>query len=88
MIGRFQVPSATLVEPPCSRHFVVALAAEVVVGTGLTFVGIGDFAPLLWEQALLLFCYPMLCCLRVNDVLKVGMMKHCVPGGDRGPSGM
>ena len=63
-----------------SKTLVTALAAEVVVGTGLTFVGIGDFAPLPWKQTVALFFYAMLCCLGVNDALKVGMMKHSVSG--------
>jgi plasma-membrane proton-efflux P-type ATPase len=63
-----------------SLTLVAALAVEVLVGTGLSFAGIGDFAPLPWGQVLAIFGYAMLCCLGLNDALKVGMLKRRVAG--------
>ncbi len=62
-----------------SRTLAAALAAEVVVGTVLTLVGLPDFAPLPWPQTLAIFAYAMLSCLVVNDAVKVAMIRRSVP---------
>ena len=62
-----------------SKTLVVALTAEVVVGTVLTLVGLPDFTPLPWWQALTIFGYAMVACLVVNDAVKVVMIKWRVP---------
>jgi len=63
-------PSATLL---------AALAADVVVGTLMPFVGLSDLAPLpAWEVGAV-FGYSLLACLVVNDTLKVVMIRRLVP---------
>jgi H+-transporting ATPase len=62
-----------------SRPLVAALAAEVLVGTILTLVGLPGLAPLPWWQMLAAFAYAMFSCLVVNDTVKVAMIKWRVP---------
>jgi H+-transporting ATPase len=59
---------------------VIALSAEVVVGSFLTLVGLSDFTPLPWWQMLAIFTYAIISCLVVNDALKVAMIKWRIPG--------
>jgi H+-transporting ATPase len=69
-----------------SKTLVAAVIAEVLVGTGLTFVGLPKLQPLPWSQSLEIFAYVSACCLVVNDALKVGMIRWRVDGErDRGP---
>ena len=63
-----------------SKTFISALAADTVIGTVLTFVGLPGLASLLWWQALAIFVYAMVSCLIVNDALKVAMIKWRVLG--------
>ena len=52
-----------------------ALAADAVVGTVLTFVGLQGLRPLPWWQPLGLFGCAMVACLGLNDAVKVAMIK-------------
>ncbi len=62
-----------------SKPLVVALVADAVAGTVLTFVGVPSLMPLPGWQMLAIFAYAMVACLVVNDVLKVAMIKWHVP---------
>ena len=62
-----------------SMALVAALTTDGLVGTILTFVGLPGLVPLPLWQALSLFGYAMVCCLLVNDTLKVAMIKWRIP---------
>jgi len=62
-----------------SKTLVLALTADVVVGTALTLVGLPGLMPLPWGQTLAVFVYAMVACLVVNDAVKVAMIKWWVP---------
>ena len=62
-----------------SRIFMIALAADAIVGTALSLVGIRGLASLPWWQILAIFGYALVSCLLVNDVFKVVMMRWRVP---------
>jgi hypothetical protein len=62
-----------------SKTFLLALAADALTGTVLTFVGLPGLMPLPWWQTLAIFVYGMVVCLGVNDALKVAMIKRLVP---------
>ena len=62
-----------------SKPLVVALVADAVAGTVLTFVGVPSLMPLPGWQMLAIFAYAMVACLIVNDALKVAMIKWHVP---------
>jgi len=62
-----------------SRITLSALAADAIVGTVLTFVGLKGLAPLPWWQTLGILGYALVSCLVVNDALKVAMIKWRVP---------
>ena len=74
--GRFWAtkPSATLVG---------ALAANLVIGTALTRVGLPGLSPLPAAQTLAILGYAMACCLVINDAMKVAMIKRRVPDAAR-----
>ena len=57
------------------KTLVVALAADALIGTALTFVDMPGLMPLPWWQTLAIFAYAMVSCLVVNDALKVAMIK-------------
>lgn len=59
-----------------SKTLVAALVAQVVMGTGLTLVGLLDFTPLPWWQTLMLFAYAMFSCLVVNDAVKIALIRR------------
>lgn len=59
-----------------SRVLIAALMAQVLIGTGLPFLGLRDFAPLPVPQILAVFGYAALCCLLVNDTIKVLMLRR------------
>ncbi|MDD5176349.1 MAG: plasma-membrane proton-efflux P-type ATPase [Sterolibacterium sp.] len=61
-----------------SKAFMAAVAAETLVGTALTFVGLPGLTPLPGWQTLAIFVYAMVSCLAVNDAAKVMMIKQCV----------
>jgi plasma-membrane proton-efflux P-type ATPase len=62
-----------------SKTLMAAILAEVLAGTILTFVKLPGLLPLPWWQTLAIFGYAMVCCLLVNDGLKVMMIKRFVP---------
>jgi plasma-membrane proton-efflux P-type ATPase len=59
-----------------SRAFVAAVVVEPLAGTGLTYLGLPDLAPLPAGQMLALFAYAMVSCLIVNDAVKVAMIRR------------
>ncbi|MYM96418.1 plasma-membrane proton-efflux P-type ATPase [Rugamonas sp. FT81W] len=58
-----------------SKALMLALAADAITGTLLTFVGIKGLTPLPWWATLAVFAYAMVSCLVLNDALKVAMIK-------------
>ena len=63
-----------------SKTFILALAADAIMGTVLTFVGLKGLVPLPLWQTLGIFAYALVSCLVVNDALKVVMIGWRVPG--------
>jgi magnesium-transporting ATPase (P-type) len=63
-----------------STTFVLAVAADALIGTVLTFVGLPGLMPLPWWQTLAVFVSAIVACLGVNDALKVVMIRWRVPG--------
>ncbi len=61
------------------KALIVALAADVLVGTILTRVGIPGLMPLPWSQTLAILAYAAVSCLIVNDAIKVVIIKWRVP---------
>ena len=61
------------------KALIVALAADVLVGTILTRVGIPGLMPLTWSQTLAILAYAAVSCLIVNDAVKVVIIKWRVP---------
>jgi hypothetical protein len=64
-----------------SKTFLSALAADALVGTILTRVGLPALLPLPWTQTFAIFAYAMVSCLIVNDAVKVAMIKWRVKNG-------
>jgi H+-transporting ATPase len=62
-----------------SKTLMAALAADALIGTALTFVGIPGLASLPWWQMLAIFAYAMIACLVVNDALKVMLIRWRIP---------
>jgi len=58
-----------------SKTFLLALAADALTGTVLTFVGLPGLKPLPWWQMLAIFVYAIFSCLVLNDGMKVAMIK-------------
>jgi magnesium-transporting ATPase (P-type) len=58
-----------------SKTFLLALGADALTGTVLTFVGLPGLKPLPWWQTLAVFVCAIVACLGVNDALKVAMIK-------------
>jgi len=61
------------------KALIVALAADVLVGTILTRVGVPGLMPLPWSQTLAILAYAAVSCLIVNDAIKVVIIKWRVP---------
>ena len=59
-----------------SKMLAAAVIAEVVVGSGLTRLGLPGLMPLPWPQTLAIFAYAMFSCLVVNDAIKVAMLRR------------
>jgi Protein of unknown function (DUF2934) len=57
----------------------LALSADAIAGTVLTFVGLPGLKPLPWWQTLAVFVYALVVCLGVNDAVKVAMIKWLIP---------
>lgn len=62
-----------------SKTFLLALVADALTGTVLTFVGLPDLKHLPCLQTLAVFVYAMVACLGLNDAVKVAMIKWRVP---------
>jgi H+-transporting ATPase len=62
-----------------SRTFLLAVAADALLGTVLTYVHLPGLLPLPWWQTLSVFVYAMFACLLVNDVIKVAMIRRRIP---------
>jgi H+-transporting ATPase len=62
-----------------SKTLMAALAADALIGTVLTFVGIPGLVSLPWWQILVIFAYAMVACLVVNDAVKVALIKWRIP---------
>ena len=62
-----------------STTLAAALAANAVVGTGLTLVGIPGLPPLPWGLTLTIFGYALVACLGLNDAVKVMLIRRLVP---------
>ena len=62
-----------------SKTLAAALLADVLIGTGLTYVGLPGLSPLPAWETLAIFIYAMLACLMVNDALKVALIRWQVP---------
>ena len=58
-----------------SKTFLLAITADALAGTILTFIGLPGLKPLPWWQMLAVFVYAMVACLGVNDAIKVAMIK-------------
>lgn len=56
----------------------LALAADAAIGTALTFAGLPGMQSLPWWQIMCIFSYAAFCCLVVNDLLKVMMLRRFV----------
>ena len=62
-----------------SKTLSAALIADVLAGTALTLAGFSGLLPLPWWQTGIIFCYAMISCLVINDVIKVFMIKWLIP---------
>jgi plasma-membrane proton-efflux P-type ATPase len=62
-----------------SKTLIMALAADALVGTALTLVGLPGLTILPWWQTLTILAYAMVSCLLINDTVKVAMIKWRVP---------
>ena len=62
-----------------SKTLITASTAELLVGSGLTLVGIPGLTPLPWWQMFTILSYSIATCLLVNDAVKVAMIKWRVP---------
>ena len=62
-----------------SKLFISAIAADAIMGTVLSYVGLPGLVPLPWWQTLGIFAYALVSCLVVNDAIKVAMIKWRVP---------
>lgn len=60
-----------------SNAVMLALVADVIIGTLLTFVGIKGLVPLPWQEIVAIFAYALVSCLVLNDAVKVLMIKRC-----------
>jgi magnesium-transporting ATPase (P-type) len=62
-----------------SRTLIAAVMGEVLIGTGLTYVELPKLLPLPWSQSLEILAYVCICCLVVNDIVKVVLIRWRVP---------
>ena len=58
-----------------SKTFLSALAADVLIGTVVPYLGLPGLRPLPWWQTLAIFAYAMVACLFLNDAVKVAMIR-------------
>jgi H+-transporting ATPase len=57
----------------------MALAADAIVGLVLASVNLPGLEPLPWQAVVAVFGYAALCCLVVNDTLKIALLARFVP---------
>ena len=69
-----------------SGTLMAALAADVLICTVLTLVGIPNLPPLPGWQTAAIFGYALVACLGVNDALKVAMLKARARGLSGSPA--
>jgi len=62
-----------------SKALAIVLVAETLLGSILTRAGLPGLTSLPWPRMLGIFAYAMLCCLVVNDSLKVLLIKRLAP---------
>ena len=62
-----------------SKTLMMALVADALTGTVLTFVGLPGLTALPWWQTLMIFAYAMVSCLVINDTVKVAMIRWRIP---------
>jgi hypothetical protein len=62
-----------------SKTLTAALAADALIGTALTRVGLPGLTGLPWLRTMAIFGYAAVSCLVVNDMLKVVMIRWRVP---------
>jgi magnesium-transporting ATPase (P-type) len=62
-----------------SKTLMAALAGDALLGTLLAVAGMPGLMPLPWWQTLAIFSYAMVCCLVVNDTIKIALIRWCVP---------
>jgi magnesium-transporting ATPase (P-type) len=58
-----------------SKTFMLAIAADAVTGTVLTYVGLPGLISLPWRQTFAVFVFAAISCLILNDAVKVAMIK-------------
>ncbi|MGA8049800.1 MAG: HAD-IC family P-type ATPase, partial [Burkholderiales bacterium] len=63
------------------KALLAALAADALIGTALTRIGLPSLGPLPASQTLALFAFAALSCLGVNDLLKVVLLKRLAAAG-------
>ena len=61
------------------KTFLAAIAADVIIGTLLTRVGLARLSALPWPQMGAVFLYSMVSCLVLNDAVKVMMIRWRIP---------
>ena len=62
-----------------SKGPMLTLTADAFTGTVLTWFGLPDLTPRAFDKLLAILVYAMVCCLVVNDTVKVAMIRWCVP---------
>ena len=58
-----------------SAPLMLALAADVSIGTAITYLGLPDLAPLPWTQTMAVFAFAMISCLGVNELIKHAVLE-------------
>lgn len=62
-----------------SQALGVALAMDALIGTLLTYLGLPGLKPLPGWQSLAIFVYAEVCCLVLNDAIKVTLLERWGP---------
>ena len=75
VLRRVRAGATLVLGDDAQQGLCVALTADAVMGTALTFVGLPGLGPLPWWQMIAIFAYAMVSCLVVNDAVKVAMIK-------------
>lgn len=63
-----------------SAALAASLGGELALGAAIGLLGFGSLAPLEWWRVLAILGYAAACCLLVNDVVKVLLMRRLAPG--------